>query len=549
LAREYFNPFWPAQTLIIREIEILVLLLIAIAAVGVVAKRSSIPPAILLVMTGVVLALVPSLPLVRLPPELVLLLVLPPLIYSSAVAMSWREFRFNLRPISLLAIGCVVFTTVAAAAATHWLLGLSWPVGFVLGAIVSPPDAVAPLSIARRMQLPRRILVILEGEGLANDATALILYRFAIVAVSAGAFSFGKAAGMFAVIIAGELLWGIAVGWMMLRLRRWVADAQIEIVLSILTPYVAYWPPQHLGGSGVLATVVAGLYVSWNGLSMISAATRLQGIFFWDVLVYLIEGIVFLMTGLQARTLIMGLGTYSLSTLAGSAAVVSVVVILARFVWIYPATYLPRWLIPVIARKDPSPPWQWPFVLGVTGVRGIVSLAAALAIPLATDSGRPFPNRDLILFLTFSVILVTLVGQGLILPAVIRVLGLANAGERELHADRTEELLARRYAIEAAIERLDQLAVERQLPDDLVRPLRAEHRDRLRHFEHAPLRGENRQQPTAPPDEIELLLIAVERGRINELYRQGTLNDEARRRLEREFDLREASLAGHQHMD
>jgi Na+/H+ antiporter len=538
-----------AQKLIIREIQILVLLLIAIAAVGVVAKRSKIPPAILLVLTGVVLALVPGLPAVRLAPELVLLLVLPPLIYSSAVAMSWREFRFNLRPISLLAIGCVVFTTLAAAAATHWLLGLSWPVGFVLGAIVSPPDAVAPLSIARRMQLPRRILVILEGEGLANDATALILYRFAIVAVSAGAFSFGNAVGSFAVVIAGELLWGIAVGWLMLRLRRWVADAQIEIVLSLLTPYVAYWPPEHLGGSGVLATVVAGLYVSWNGLSMISAATRLQGIFFWDVLVYLIEGIVFLMTGLQARSLITGLGTYSLSALAGSAAVVSVVVILARFIWIYPATYLPRWLIPVIARKDPSPPWQWPFVLGFTGVRGIVSLAAALAIPLAMDNGRPFPDRDLILFLTFSVILVTLVGQGLMLPAVIRMLGLANAGERELHADRTEELLARRHATEAAIERLDQLVAERELPDDIVRRLRAEHRDRLKHFEHAPQRGERHQHATALPDEIELLLIAAERQRINELFRQGTLQDEARRRLERELDLREANLVNHQHED
>jgi CPA1 family monovalent cation:H+ antiporter len=549
LARAYFNSFYPRQTLITREIEILVLLMIAIAAVGVVAKRSNIPPAILLVLSGVALALVPGLPAVRLPPELVLLLVLPPLIYSSAVAMSWREFRFNLRPITLLAVGCVVFTTMAAAAATHWLLGLSWPVGFVLGAIVSPPDAVAPLSIARRMGLPKRILVILEGEGLANDATALILYRFAIVAVSAGAFSFATAAGMFVVIIAGELLWGIAVGWMMLRLRRWVADAQLEIVLSILTPYVAYWPPQHLGGSGVLAAVVAGLYVSWNGLSMISSATRLQGIFFWDVLVYLIEGIVFLMTGLQARTLLVGLGTYSLSALAGSAAVVTVVVILARFVWIYPATYLPRWLIPAIARKDPSPPWQWPFVLGFTGVRGIVSLAAALAIPLTMDSGRPFPDRDLILFLTFAVILVTLVGQGLMLPAVIRLLGLANAGEQELHADRTEELVARRHAIEAAIKRLDQLAMERGLPDDVVRPLRVEHQNRLNHFEHASPWAQNNQHTVALPDEIELLLIAAEREQINELYRQGTLQDEARRRLEREFDLREANFANHQHED
>jgi CPA1 family monovalent cation:H+ antiporter len=533
--------------LITSEIQTLVLLLFAIAAVGVVAKRWNVPPAILLVLTGVLLALVPGLPAVRMAPELVLLLVLPPLIYSSAVAMSWREFRFNLRPISLLAVGAVVFTTVAAAAATHWLLGMSWPVGFVLGAIVSPPDAVAPLAIARRLQLPRRILVILEGEGLANDATALILYRFAIVAVSAGAFSLGRAAGEFALIIAGELIWGVAVGWLMLRVRRWVADAQIEIMLSILTPFVAYWPPAHLGGSGVLATVVAGLYVSWNGLSIISAATRLQGVFFWEVLVYLIEGMVFLITGLQARTLIAGLGAYSLSALVGSAAVVSLVVIVARFVWMFPATYLPRWLVPAIARNDPAPPWQWPFVLGFTGVRGIVSLAAALAIPFTTDDGRAFPDRDLVLFLTFAVILVTLVGQGLTLPAVIRVLGLAKAGEREFATDRREELLARRHAIEAATERLDQLAAERGLPDDLVRPLRTKLGDRLRHFERTSGQGEHQESRTAAADEIELALITAERERINELYRSGTLKDEARRRLERELDLREANLASHQH--
>src|SRR6202051_3137598 len=212
----------------IPTIQILVLLLVVVAAVAVVAARLKIPASILLVLTGIVLAIVPGLPTVELAPELVLLLVLPPVIYSSAVAMSWREFRFNLRPISLLAVGCVVFTTVVIAAATHWLLGLAWPVSFVLGAIVSPPDAVAPLSIARRMQLPRRILVVLEGEGLANDATALILYRFAVAAVSVGVFSFDQAAGMFAAIAAGEILWGIGVGWLMLRLRRWGDDPLLE---------------------------------------------------------------------------------------------------------------------------------------------------------------------------------------------------------------------------------------------------------------------------------------------------------------------------------
>src|ERR1700736_692457 len=322
----------------IPTIRIVVLLLVVVAAVAVVASRLKIPASILLVLTGIVLAIVPGLPTVELAPELVLLLVLPPVIYSSAVAMSWREFRFNLRPISLLAVGCVAFTTVAIAAATHWLLGLAWTVGFVLGGIGSPPDALAPLAIARRMQLPRRILFILEGEGLANDATALILYRFAVAAVSIGVFSFGQAVGMFAAIVAGEIIWGIGVGWLMLRLRRWVNDPRIEITLSILTPFFAYWPPERLGGSGVLATVTTGLYISWNGLRLISAATRLQGIFFWDFFIYLIEGMVFLITGLQARPLIDRIGHHPLSELATSAAIVCAVVVLARFVWIYPAT-------------------------------------------------------------------------------------------------------------------------------------------------------------------------------------------------------------------
>ena len=239
-------------------------------------------------------------------------------------------------------------------------------------------------------------------------------------------------------------------------------------MLSVLTPFVAYWPPQHLGGSGVLATVTAGLYISWNGLRLISAATRLQGVFFWRFLIYLIEGIVFLVTGLQARSLIAGSSAYSTSELAISAAVVCAVVIAARFVWMYPATYLPRWLSPRLARRDPSPPWQWPFALAFTGVRGIVSLAAALAIPLVTERGQPFPHRDLILILTFAVILVTLVGQGLLLPTVMRALGLANAGRREHAAERRQEFAARRKAIEAAEQRLEALRRERDLPPDIV---------------------------------------------------------------------------------
>lgn len=527
----------------IQTIQMLVALLVVLAAVALLAVRLRVPPSVLLVLAGVMLALVPGLPPVQLAPEIMLLLVLPPLVYSAAVAMSWREFRFNLRPISQLAIGCVVFTTLATAAATHWLLGLPWPVGFVLGAIISPPDALAPLAIARRMCLPRRILVILEGEGLANDATALILYRFAVVAVSAGAFSLGPAVENFVGVLAGEILWGIAVGWLMLRVRRWVHEPRIEITLSIITPYLAYWPPEHLGGSGILATVTAGLYISWNGLRLISAATRLQGVFFWDFLVYMIEGMVFLVMGLQARTVLAGIRTHSLGELLGSAALACAVVILARFFWMYPATYLPRWLSASLRQRDPAPPWQYPFVLGFTGVRGAVSVAAALAIPLATDSGAAFPDRDLILFLTFAVVLVTLVGQGLLLPVVIRWLGLASAGDIERLDDRKSELRAREQAVQAALERLEQIKAQRELSGPEISSLTARYRGQLAHAQQNVDSKEGLSEHSRCDEEIETALIEAERGRINELYRVGELKDEPRRRIEHELDLREAQLA------
>ncbi|MGH8639465.1 MAG: cation:proton antiporter, partial [Burkholderiales bacterium] len=302
----------------IAQIQILLPLLAVLVAAALVARRLNTAPSIVLVIAGVALALIPGLPRIELAPELVLLIILPPLIYSAGVAMSWREFRFNLRPIALLAFGCVIFTTCAVAIAVHYLLGLPWAVGFLLGAIVAPPDVVAPLAIARRLGIPRRLLVVLEGEGLVNDATALILYRFAVAAIATGMFSLPRATGTFAAIVAGEIVWGIGVGWLSLHLRRWAHDPRVEIVMSLITPYLAFWTPEHFGGSGVLATVAAGLYVSWNGPRLIPAATRLQGIFFWDLFVYLIEGFVFLITGLQARTLLDRIEGFSLAELAGA---------------------------------------------------------------------------------------------------------------------------------------------------------------------------------------------------------------------------------------
>ncbi len=520
---------------------LLIFVVATIVIVAIAANRSKLPPAILMVLVGLVLAVTPGLPQVELAPELVLLLVVPPLVYWAGVSMSWREFRYNIRSISLLAVGGVTFTTAAVAAVVHFILGWDWAVGFVLGAIISPPDEVAPMAIARRLGLPRRTMVVLEGEGLANDATALILYKFAVAAVATSTFSFGSAFLVFLAIIAGEIAFGLAVGYASLRLRRWASDTRVEILLSLLTPFAAYWPPEYLGGSGVLATCACGLYVSWNGPLLIPAATRLQGIFVWDLFIYLLEGSLFLLTGLEARPLLERIVQVSGTELAVAALVTIVAVIAARFLWIFPAIYLPRLLIPSLRRRDPYPIWQRPFILSFTGVRGIVSLAAALALPLMTTSGESFPHRDLILLLTFWVILVTLVGQGLLLPAVIDWLGLPEIARSEQAEEREAEFAARRAAIDAVVQRLDQLATERSLPQAVVDDIRTRHVKRLK---HATLAGgeDDAQSLIDLYQEIEGLLIDAERKFIFGQLERGELIDEARRHIERELDLREAVL-------
>ena len=520
--------------------QVLLLLLAVLAAVVVIARRLNTAPSILLVIAGVLLGLIPGLPPVVLAPELVLFVILPPLIYWAGVSMSWREFRFNLRPIALLAFGAVVFTTCAVAAASHYLLGLPWAIGFLLGAIVAPPDVIAPLAIARRLGLPRRLLVVLEGEGLVNDATALILYRFAVVAIVTGAFSFWEAAGTFGIIVVGELAYGIGIGWLSLRLRRWAHDPRVEITLSLMTPYAAYWLPAEFGGSGVLATVAAGLYVSWKGPLLISSATRLQGIFFWDLFIYLVEGLVFLLTGLQARILLEQANSFTVRELLTAIALTTLMVIVARFVWVFPATYLPRWLSPPLARRDPSPAWQLPFVLAFTGVRGVVSLAAALAIPLTLANGAPFPQRELVIIVTFGVIIITLVGQGLLLPSVIRWLGLARDRSAEHDREREDELKARFAAIAAAERRLEEIAAERELPPEVTALLHARHQHRRQQYPRTLTDGVETARLNST---LRMELIAAEREFLHRLFREGEITDESRRRIERELDLEEAAIA------
>jgi monovalent cation/hydrogen antiporter len=527
------------------KFQIFLILLAVLAGAALLARRINVAPAILLLLTGIALAFVPGMPSVELPPELVLLVVLPPLIYSASVAMSWREFKSNLRPIILLSVGCVIFTAFAVAAATHYLIGLPWGVGFLLGAIVAPPDVVAPLAIARKLGMPRRILIVLEGEGLANDATALILYRFAVAAISTGLFSLPKATGTFAAIVVGEMLFGAAVGWLSLRTRHRARDPQVEITLSLITPYIAYWIPEHFGGSGVIATVACGLYMSWNGPLLISSATRLQGIFFWDLVIYLIEGLLFLLTGFQMRLLYEKSKAFPLDDILFATALVAVIVIVARFAWVYPATYLPRLINRRLRERDPMPSWRTVFVIAFTGVRGAVSLAAALALPFALPNGDAFPYRDLILFVSFGVIFITLVGLGSGLPLVVRWLGVARDGRDEHIAEHEQEIAARREALAAALRSLDAITDDRELSDEVVKLLRARHEIRA-----------NQLPDTLDPDQHDVSaegtaltreLIGAERKFIHALLRDGKITDETRRRIERDLDLEEASLSNREY--
>jgi CPA1 family monovalent cation:H+ antiporter len=520
-------------------IQTLLLMLIALVAVAFAARKLRTAPSILLVLVGIALAVTPGLPAIELAPEFVLLIILPPLIYSAGVSMSWREFKSNLRPIALLAVGCVVFTTCTVAVVAHYLFGLPWAVGFVLGAIVAPPDVVAPLAIARRLNLPRRLRVILEGEGLANDATALILYRFAVAAVATGSFSIGPALGTFSIIVIGEIIFGVGVGWLSLRLRRWVHDARAEITLSLATPYLAFWIPEHLGGSGVLATVACGLYVSWNGPLLIGSSTRLQGIFFWDLFIYLIEGFVFLITGLQANTVLARIQGYSLREIIAAIAITTLLLMITRFVWVFPATYLPRWFSPSLKRRDPSPPWKLPFMISFIGIRGIVSLAAALALPLALNNGDPFPGRDLILVITFGVIVATLVGLGLILPFVVRLVGLAGEGEKERQRELSDELVARLEAMQFGQRHLDEIAAQHELPEKVFSVLRNHYADRLQLL---PRSFDDSFDEIVLGTSLRIQLISEERKYLHRLLREGRITDEARRRVERELDLEETTI-------
>ena len=509
-------------------------LFLLIAALSVLARRLNVNSPLLMLVAGIALAFVPGIPSRPLHPDLIFLGLLPPLLYTSGVNMSWRGFCSNLRPILMLAIGCVIFTASAVAVVGHYLFGLPWVIGFLLGAIVSPPDAVAPIAIMRDMSLPRRLITVLEGESLINDATALVIFGFALTALATGSFSLAAASVKFIVVVCGEAAFGIAVGWVMLHLRDRAADTRAEVLLALATPFIAFWPPRALGGSGVVACVAAGLWVSWNGRRLIRPITRLQGYFIWDLVTWVIEALVFLLTGLQARSVVERLAGSSWREYLLVSIVVTATIIIVRFVWVYSATYISR-LLPWSRPGDPTRGWRTPFVVSYAGLRGVVSLAAALSLPLIID-GQEFPQRDLVLFVTFAVIAFTLLGLGTTLAPLVRALGIARSGVDEAVANKRAERTVRLEGVAAVLEALKRAC---KAPAASVEALIKRHADRRAQLA-VTADVSTADDPVTEVSELQLRLLNIERAAIVQAYEANRITDEARRRVERELDLEEA---------
>jgi CPA1 family monovalent cation:H+ antiporter len=521
--------------------EPVVLLLVLMAVLVIVAQKSAIPYPVLLVLGGLSLSFVPVLPVIRLDPNLVLFFFLPPLLYPAALFTSWRDFRRNLRSILFLAIGLVLMTTTVVAWVAHtFVAGLPWAAAFALGAIVSPPDAVAAEAILKRLRVPSRIQTVLGGESLVNDATALVAYQFAVIAMVTGSFSLGEASLRF--VFVG--LVGVGLGLLVGLIMRWVQgrldDPPVQITISLLTPFTAYLVAERLEVSGVLAVVAAGMYLGWHSTAL-SARTRLQALAFWEIVAFFLNGFIFIMIGLQLPDILQKLHHEPLSRLTTYGLLISATVILVRIFWVFPATYLPRWLNPKMRARDPLPPWQHSVLIAWAGMRGVVSLAAAFALPIVLANREPFPGRSYILFLTFCVILATLVFQGLTLPILIRKLGLKDDGLID-----NEEREARLKANEAAVDYVEQKALEENFPEEVMARVRAEYCDRIEQLHACCQESGNPGGEIATPiyQRLQHGALQVERKTIIALRNSQAINDEALRRIQRDLDLAEARLTG-----
>ena len=520
---------------------ILLLLLLFVAAFGLLARKLATPYPIVMVLGGLLLSFVPGIPHVTLDPDVIFLVVLPPLLYSSAWTTNWRDFRYNLVSILFLAFGLVGFTVLGVAlVAPKILAGFDWRLGLALGAVVAPTDAIAATSIARRVGLPARIVDILEGESLINDATGLLALEFAIgIAVHNRIPTISGGVLTFLWLTAGGVALGLAVGWIVDLIEQRVDDGPIEITLSILVPYAAYLAANAVHASGVLAVVACGLFLSRRSARFFSPAVRIQASSVWEALTFILNGLVFVLIGLQLPAIRTSISGYSLSSLLAGGVMFSAFLILLRLAWVFPGASIAFLIrIRIAHQKERVPSVRQMFIVGWTGMRGVLSLAAALSLPATLADGTPFPERNLIVFLTFCVIVVTLVLQGVTLPPLIRALGLAGAA-----GSNCEELEARRIVVEAAVSHLeDAKSRDSEASGALYDDLTSHYRHRL-----AGLFSCDDPREEVPDHrryiDLSLEALRVERETAIGLRNEGRINDEVLRRIERQLDLAESRFA------
>jgi monovalent cation/hydrogen antiporter len=520
--------------------------LVVVFGLLIAAQWLRVPYPILLVVGGVAIAAIPGIPEVELDPDLVLLVMLPPLLYAAAFVTPLRELRRNIRTISLLAVGLVLATMVMVALVAHEALDFGWAEAFVLGAIVSPTDPVSATAIMRRLNIPGRKITILEGEALINDSTALVAYKFAVAAVVTGSFSLADASADFVLNVAGGIGIGIAIGAVVAAVRSRLDNPPVEIAIALFTAYLAYLPAEAAGVSGVLAAVTVGVYMGRQTSRLTTPTTRIQGMAVWEIVVFVLNSALFVLVGLQLPSVVDGIDGIATGELLGDAALIAATVILVRIAWVFPLAYAPRLLFRRRRGEDPWPSWRTTLLVAWAGMRGAVTLAAALAIPLTIDAGGPFPNRDLIIFLAFGVILATLLLQGLTLAPLIKLLGIDDAGDDF----EQEEVDARLRAAEAALDRLDELAAEEWALDDTVDRVRGAYTYRQRRFSartgdfDGGIDGDGIDYETRSEAYQRLVreLLDTQRAALLDLRDSGAINDDVLRRIERELDLEDSRL-------
>jgi CPA1 family monovalent cation:H+ antiporter len=519
---------------------VLAAVLVSVAGLNALASRTGTPYPIVLVLGGLALGLVPGLPDVELEPDLVLLVFLPPLLYAAAFFSDPRAMRGYARALSMVSIGLVLATTVLVAVAGHAVLDLPWPMAFALGAIVSPTDPVAATAIMRRLGVPRRILHLVEGESLVNDAAALVAYRVALAAAVEGTFSLFDASLEFVVSVVGGVLIGLVVGYVVGEIRRRLDDPPTEITITLITGYVAFLPAEQLHLSGVLATVTAGLYLGWRAPELASPPTRLQAFAVWEVLTFLLNATLFVLIGLQLPVVMDGLTGQPVIELVADAALVSAVVIGARFLWFFTTPYLIRVVDRRPRQRDLRVGAAERTIMAWSGLRGAVSLATALALPLETDAGARLPGRNLIVFVTFAVVLVTVVGQGLTLPPLIRRLGVVADGREE----EQEELVARLGASKAALAELEVMADEGWAADEALDRARQYYQQRKRRYaaRAGKIEDDGYEEASQVRQQVLRRVYGAERRAVVQLRNAGQISNDVMHRLERELDLEESYL-------